>query len=86
VYSLVMEMDGGGRNSKLQRGEDDGAQGFGRRRHYAQGEGAGETKGWRLVEVRGGTEIQIAFYRAEGRSWGSTDGGGARWCSVTGHQ
>jgi hypothetical protein len=40
VYSPVMEMDGDGRISKLQRGEDDDAQGFWRRRHCAPRERA----------------------------------------------
>jgi hypothetical protein len=44
----------------------------------------GESKGWRLVEVRGGTGIQLAFYRAEGRSRCGRGGGvkHRRWPSM----
>jgi hypothetical protein len=31
-----------------------------------QGSARGESKGWRLVEVRGGTALRLAFYRVEG--------------------
>jgi hypothetical protein len=41
-----------------------------------EGRARGESKGWRLVEVRGGTGLRLASYRAEGRSWCGRGGGG----------
>jgi hypothetical protein len=80
VYSPVMEMDGDGRISKLQRGgRDDVAPGF-------DGDSATRERGGAEEIGAGGAGARGGFYRAEGEEEGPARrwGGGTQWPAMNG--